>query len=60
VPEPNPDYPLDFAALRRDRLGDPATWPAPFRLAEDDAGAMREIEPGHFIRTSTQETREAA
>jgi peptide/nickel transport system ATP-binding protein len=60
VPEPDPDYPLDFAALRRDRLSDPRTWPAPFTLAEGEAGVMREIEPGHCVRQTAQNRQEAA
>ncbi|WP_188311871.1 ABC transporter ATP-binding protein [Salinarimonas soli] len=60
VPEPDPDHPLDFAALRRDRLSDPRTWPAPFTLAPGEAGVMHEIEPGHRVRRTAKDRQEAA
>jgi peptide/nickel transport system ATP-binding protein len=59
VPEPDPERPLDFAALRRDRLSDPVGWPRPYRLADGEAGAMREVEPGHRVREARYDTLEA-
>jgi peptide/nickel transport system ATP-binding protein len=60
VPEPDPDRPLDFAALRRDRLSDPRAWPAPFTLRDGETGIMREIEPGHRVRHAAHDRQEAA
>ena len=59
VPDPSLDHPLDFSALTGDQ-SDPAKWPEPFRLAPDEAGAMRDIEPGHRIRHGAAQTAEAA
>ncbi|MFC0283726.1 dipeptide ABC transporter ATP-binding protein [Camelimonas abortus] len=50
VPEPDLNHPLDFARLRSGRFSEPAAWPEPFRLAEGDSGAMREIAPQHYVR----------
>ncbi|HEX8167676.1 MAG TPA: ABC transporter ATP-binding protein [Beijerinckiaceae bacterium] len=60
VPDPDIDRPLDFAKLKTDRFSDPALWPAPFRLAEGEFGAMREIESGHKVRLTSEPAKEAA
>ena len=59
VPDPSLDHPLDFAAVTGD-LSDPGNWPAPFRLAPDEAGAMVEIAPGHRVRQGAALDRRAA
>jgi peptide/nickel transport system ATP-binding protein len=60
VPDPDIDRPLDFDKLRSDRFSDPASWPEPFRLADGERGAMREIEPGHLVRVHDTSAKEAA
>ncbi|AWN40016.1 ABC transporter ATP-binding protein [Methylobacterium durans] len=59
VPHPSLDHPLDFAAVTGE-ASDPGRWPEPHCLAPDEAGAMREIEPGHRVRVGAARTREAA
>jgi peptide/nickel transport system ATP-binding protein len=51
VPYPDPNRPLDFAALKAGRMSDPAAWPAPF--AADDRGEpdMISVSDGHFVRS---------
>ncbi len=50
VPEPDPDRPLDFAALMAGRASDPAAWPAPFTVG-DGVGPARltELGGGHAV-----------
>ncbi|WP_336485740.1 ABC transporter ATP-binding protein [Methylobacterium nigriterrae] len=59
VPDPSPDHPLDFAAVTGEH-SDPAAWPEPFRLAADEAGAMRKIEAGHQVRMGEARVKRAA
>jgi peptide/nickel transport system ATP-binding protein len=59
VPDPSLDHPLDFAAVASDR-NDPTRWEEPFRLAPDEAGAMRPVETGHRVRFSAAHSAEAA
>ena len=59
VPGPSLDHPLDFAAVSGDH-SDPARWPAPYRLAPDEAGAMLAVAPGHAVRLGADRARQAA
>ncbi|MEH3063428.1 ABC transporter ATP-binding protein [Methylobacterium sp. yr668] len=59
VPDPSLDHPLDFAAVASDR-NDPTRWEEPFRLAPDEAGAMRPVETGHRVRFGAAHSAEAA
>jgi peptide/nickel transport system ATP-binding protein len=59
VPDPSLDHPLDFSAVTGDR-SDPAAWPAPFRLAEGEAGTMQTITPDHRVRHGQARERRAA
>ncbi len=54
VPDPDLDRPLDFAKLKSGRFSEPGAWPAPFMLADGDHGAMREIEPDHWVRVAAR------
>ena len=58
VPEPNPDSPLDFAALMEGRASDPAAWPKPFALNGVDASHMVDLGDGHFVRAVGEVTPE--
>ncbi|HEY8565022.1 MAG TPA: ABC transporter ATP-binding protein [Beijerinckiaceae bacterium] len=60
VPDPDIDRPLDFKKLRDESFSKPERWPEPFRLVEGEAGAMREIEPGHRVRVAAPQAQEAA
>jgi peptide/nickel transport system ATP-binding protein len=55
VPDPDLDHPLDFDTLRTGRFSDPTAWPHPFGLGNDRPSQMEEIEPGHWVRTTTSE-----
>ena len=59
VPDPSLDHPLDFSAITGDQ-NDPARWPEPYRLAPDEAGTMRAVEPGHRVRRGGAQAAEAA
>ena len=59
VPDPSLDHPLDFAAVASER-NDPTRWEEPFRLAPDEAGAMRPVETGHRVRFGAAPRAEAA
>ncbi|WP_345819830.1 ABC transporter ATP-binding protein [Methylobacterium fujisawaense] len=59
VPDPSLDHPLDFAAVAGDQ-NDPMRWEEPFRLAPDEAGAMRAVETGHRVRFGAAHAVEAA
>jgi peptide/nickel transport system ATP-binding protein len=50
VPHPNPDEPLDLAALMGGRASDPAAWPQPFTLSRDSRPEMVSLGGGHFVR----------
>ncbi len=50
VPEPNPDYPLDFAQIEKGRASDPASWPAPFTIDQTRRPQFLEVGPEHWVR----------
>jgi peptide/nickel transport system ATP-binding protein len=50
VPHPNPDEPLDLAALMGGRASDPAAWPHPFTLSHESRPEMVALGGGHFVR----------
>ena len=55
VPHPNPDEPLDLAALMGGRASDPAAWPHPFTLSHDVRPEMVSLGGGHFVRAHAGE-----
>ena len=50
VPDPNPDLPLDFAALMGGRASDPAAWPDPFTIDAAHDPPLVDLGGGHFVR----------
>ncbi len=50
VPEPSLDRPLDFDALMAGRASDPAAWPEPFTVTDDDAPDLLDLGDEHFVR----------
>ena len=50
-PEPDLDRRLDLATVARG-AGAPDSWPEPWRYEGDDAPPLREIAPGHFVRSA--------
>ncbi len=50
VPHPNPDEPLDLAALMDGRASDPAAWPHPFTIEPAVHPGMIGLGGGHFVR----------
>ncbi|HET6519112.1 MAG TPA: ATP-binding cassette domain-containing protein, partial [Geminicoccaceae bacterium] len=49
VPEPDPDRPLDFAALMAGRASDPAAWPAPFTVDGGRPARLVGLGGGHAV-----------
>lgn len=49
IPDPDPDYPLDFARVLSERVAEPAAWPEPYAL-RDGPGRMIEVAAGHRVR----------
>jgi peptide/nickel transport system ATP-binding protein len=52
VPEPDPDSPLDFGALREGKASDPASWPEPFALNGAGVSNMVDLGGGHYVRAT--------
>jgi len=52
VPEPNPDYPLDFLRLKSGRTSDPAAWPAPFTINGANRPGLMDLGGGHWVRAN--------
>jgi peptide/nickel transport system ATP-binding protein len=50
VPHPNPDEPLDLAALMGGRASEPSAWPHPFTLSHESRPEMVDLGGGHFVR----------
>ena len=50
VPEPNPDRPLDLAALMNGKASIPAAWPAAFAPRAGEALKMIHLGDGHYLR----------
>jgi peptide/nickel transport system ATP-binding protein len=50
VPYPDPDRPLDFAAISSGRQSIPQAWPEPFAPQHDVDPPMQEVTEGHFVR----------
>lgn len=49
IPYPELDRPLDYEQLDRKHM-DPAHWPKPYQLIDDDPGILREIGESHLVR----------
>jgi peptide/nickel transport system ATP-binding protein len=50
VPYPDPDRPLDFAAISSGRQSNPQAWPEPYAPQHDVDPPMQEVSEGHFVR----------
>ncbi|WP_208539199.1 ABC transporter ATP-binding protein [Algihabitans albus] len=50
VPEPNPDRPLDLAALMDGKASIPEAWPEPFAPRADQPLKMIDLGEGHYLR----------
>ena len=50
VPEPNPDRPLDLAALMDGKASIPEAWPEPFAPRPDRTLEMIHLGEGHYLR----------
>ena len=48
-PEPDPDRPLDLAALMEGRASDPGAWPAPYRLQPGARARYETVAEGHTV-----------
>jgi peptide/nickel transport system ATP-binding protein len=54
VPEPNPEFPLDFDKLMADKASIPEAWPLPFTIDEARRPPMIDLGDGHFVRASEE------
>ncbi|GLQ05237.1 ABC transporter ATP-binding protein [Sneathiella chinensis] len=50
VPEPDPNYRLDFSHLVSEKASNPGLWPHPFTVDQDRSPVMMDIGEGHFVR----------
>ncbi|HTO84174.1 MAG TPA: ABC transporter ATP-binding protein [Methylomirabilota bacterium] len=50
VPEPDPNYRLDFSRLMEDKSSNPRLWPAPFTIDEGRRPKLIAVGDGHFVR----------
>ncbi|MGG7568639.1 dipeptide ABC transporter ATP-binding protein [Rhodovulum sp. DZ06] len=50
-PEPDLERKLDLATVARG-AGAPESWPEPWRYEGDDAPPLREVAPGHYVRSA--------
>ena len=50
VPEPNPEFKLDFSHLVSEKASDPAAWAAPFTVNEASSAMMMDLGDEHFVR----------
>ena len=48
-PEPDPDRPLDLAALMEGRASDPSAWPTPYRLQPGTKPRYETVGDGHIV-----------
>ncbi len=56
VPKPDPDAQMDLNLLMEGRASIPELWPAPFTLQPDEAGVAIEVEPGHSVLYSSEQS----
>ncbi|NNG02537.1 MAG: ABC transporter ATP-binding protein [Inquilinus sp.] len=54
VPHPDPNAPLDLAALMDGRASKPEAWPEPFTAVAGRRPTMKKVAEGHFVRTNDQ------
>jgi peptide/nickel transport system ATP-binding protein len=59
VPEPALHQRLDLTALMEGRASDPAAWPQPFTIDDRHQPLLREVAPGHFVRSADLAARAA-
>jgi peptide/nickel transport system ATP-binding protein len=52
VPQPNPQFPLDFTRLMADKASIPWRWPAPFTIDEAHRPGLVAVGDGHYVRTA--------
>ena len=50
VPYPDPDTPLDLAALMDGRASDPEEWPHPFTVSANIEPTLIDLGDGHYVR----------
>ena len=53
VPEPNPNYRLDFARLMADKASKPHLWPAPFTIDQGKRPLLVDAGNDHFVRAES-------
>jgi peptide/nickel transport system ATP-binding protein len=53
VPQPDPQFPLDFTRLMADKASIPWRWPAPFTIDEAHRPGLVAVGDGHYVRTAS-------
>ncbi len=53
VPDPNPNYRLDFGRLMADKASKPHLWPAPFTIDGGRQPRLVDAGDGHFVRAES-------
>jgi len=53
VPQPDPQFPLDFTRLMADKASIPWRWPAPFTIDEANRPGLVAIGDGHYVRAAS-------
>ena len=56
VPYPDPDTPLDLAALMDGRASDPEEWPHPFTVSANIEPPLIDLGGGHYVRARPAES----
>ena len=52
VPRPDPARKLDLGALMEGKVSNPAAWPAPFGVTDDERPDLLSIGDGHYVRAA--------
>jgi peptide/nickel transport system ATP-binding protein len=52
VPEPDPNYQLDFSRLMEGKASNPKLWPAPFTINETERPHLIDLGDGHMVRAA--------
>ena len=52
VPRPDPAHKLDLDALMEGKVSDPAAWPAPFGVTDNERPDLLNLGDGHYVRAA--------
>jgi len=52
VPRPDPALKLDLGALMEGKVSNPAAWPTPFGVTDNERPSLLDLGDGHFVRAA--------